>query len=216
MVTGNQVTGSGVEALLQSLRARPELVGGVLREMETRAAKDKFACSKALRLLSEQAPASLYLHFDRFVELLDCENSFLRWDAARVLAGLATVDKQRKIEAILDHYLEPIRGPEMIGAATAIACAARIALAKPELANRMSHAILWVERARYKSEECRNIAIGHAIDALDSFFDLIGDPQWVMAFIERQAGNPRSATRKKAERFLKRHKGEAAAAGAGR
>lgn len=216
MVVQNQATVTEAEDLARRFRASPALLSAAVMELETLDAERKFATAKALRLLSEQAPGMLYPHFDRFVALLGSENGFLRWDATRVLAALAVVDKHEKIEANLDQYLKPIRGPHLIGAAAAIAGAARIALAKPQLASQMSHAILRVERARYQTAECHNIAIGHAIEALDRFFHLIGDPHWVIAFVQRQTGNRRPATRKKAEQFLKHRKALAAAAGPGR
>ncbi len=216
MVVQNQATVTEAVELARKFRADPKLLDAALLELETLDAERKFATAKALRLLSEQAPGTLYPHFDRFVALLECGNGFLRWDATRILAALATVDKHARIEAILDPYLKPVRGPHLIGAAATITGAARIALAKPQLANQMSHAILRVERAHYQTEECRNIAIGRAIEALDQFFHLIGDPHWVIAFVRRQTGNRRPATRKKAEQFLKRRNAMASAVASGR
>jgi hypothetical protein len=92
----------------------------------------------------------------------------------------------------------------MIGAANAIAAAANIALAKPHLADRIVKEILKVERASYQRPECRNVAIGHAIQSFDRFFRHVGNTRPVLAFVKRQLDNSRPATRKKAERFLKR------------
>jgi len=46
--------------------------------------------------------------------------------------------------------------------------------------------------------------MGHAIQSLDRFFDLIGNREEVLEFVRAQLGNSRNATRKKAESFLKR------------
>jgi hypothetical protein len=66
---------------------------------------------------------------------------------------------------ILEEYLAPISGPQMIDAANTIQGATSIALAKPYLADRIAAAVLAVEHAQYQRAECRNIAIGHAIRA---------------------------------------------------
>jgi hypothetical protein len=95
-------------------------------------------------------------------------------------------------------------GREMIGAANAIVAAANIALAKPHLADRIVKEILKVERASYQRPECRNVAIGHAIKSFDRCFRHVGNKRPVLAFVKRQLENPRPATRRKAERFLKR------------
>ncbi len=59
-------------------------------------------------------------------------------------------------------------------------------------------------RARYRTPECRNVAIGHAILALGDFFDLLDNPRPVLRFVRNQIQNSRRATRNKAEQFLKR------------
>ena len=87
---------------------------------------------------------------------------------------------------------------------------ARIALAKPELTERITREILKVEKAKYKrhgklSPECRNVAIGHAIDSFDKFFEQIENKAAVIAFVKRQLSNTRKPVAKKAERFIRKH-----------
>ena len=62
--------------------------------------------------------------------------------------------------------------------------------------------ILAVEKARYATPECRNVAIGHAIHALDEFFPLLQDQRAVLSFVKRQGKNARRSTRNKARKFL--------------
>jgi hypothetical protein len=102
----------------------------------------------------------------------------------------------------LSQYLEAIRGPVIITAANTIRSAAKIALAKPRLADQIAKGILRVEEARYQTPECRNVALGHAITSLRQFFPQIQDRGPVLAMVRRQLGNARSATRWKAAVFL--------------
>jgi hypothetical protein len=165
----------------------------------------RLGSSRALWMAAGITPAALYPLFDFFAGQLDSPNSILRWNATRALACLAPADSEGKLEAVIEKYLSPIPGPQMIGAANAIAGAAEIALARPELADRMARAILGVRRAEYKTEECRNIAIGHAIQAFGRFFEALGNQKAVMEFVRAQVENPRASTRRKAREFLKRH-----------
>jgi HEAT repeat protein len=165
----------------------------------------RFRSSKAIALLAEESPELLYPRFDFFLKQLDSPNSILRWNATRALASLAPADRGNKLEAALDKYLSPIPGPQMIGAAAAIRGAAAIALAKPNLADRLARAILGVRRAVYEREECHNVAIGHAIESLERFFEGIADKKAVVEFVRAQRENPRPATRRKALRFLGKH-----------
>ena len=167
-------------------------------------ARRKYGSAKELVRLSAEDPAMLYSHFDFFVQMLDHDARVLRWNATRILGHLARCDHQGRIEKLLPRYLKPIVGPEMIGAANAIQGAAEIALAKPGVADAIAKEILKVRRARYRTDECRNIAAGHAIQALTRIFPLLENKKAVMKFVELERVNPRPATRKKAEKFLKK------------
>ena len=170
-------------------------------------ARTKFGSAKELRRLSEQDPGLLYPRFDFFARLLESENHVLRWDSTRILGHLARVDSECRIDRLLDRYLAPIAGHELIAAANAIQGAADIALAKPHLADRIAREILKVGHARYATPECRHVAAGHAIRALDRFFEHIPNKAPVLAFVESQFASPRPATRKKAEKFWARWAG---------
>ena len=98
----------------------------------------------------------------------------------------------------------------MVTAANIIGGSAKIALAKPELTHRITREILKVEKAKYENKgapfpECRNVAIGQAIDSFDGFFHQIDNKAKVIAFVKRQLKNSRSQVVKKAERFLRKH-----------
>jgi hypothetical protein len=175
-----------------------------LRGLDASEARVKYGSSKALRLASRQSPASLYPHFNRFASLLAGDNTILRWNATRTLGYLAAADCDGQLEKIFARFFAPIRGHEMIGAANTIAAGADIALAQPRLADRISRELLKVETATYATPECRNVAVGHAIRALGRFFGLLKRRAPVLAFIRRQLNNPRQATRRHAERFLRR------------
>jgi len=193
-----------VRRVVAEVIRKPELVVALLEGPESRFARVRFGSSKALRLLSEQRPELLYPYFRVVVAQLDNPNNILRWNAIYMLGQLAAADRKGKIDRLVDRYLEPIAGPQLIAAATTIAGAAAIAAAKPHLAGRIEAAILNVGRARYQTEECRNVAMGHAISALDRIFQLLPDREAALRFGREQTENPRPATRRKAERFLKK------------
>jgi len=184
--------------------ADPRRVEELLRGLGADKPQIKYACARALRQISAERPELLYPHFEFFVRQLDHENKIMQWEGAFVLSHLVGVDVKNRFEAIFDKYFSPIPGPVMITAAHAIQGGARIALAKPAWADRIAARILGVARARYRTAECRNVAAGHAILALGAFFDHVENAAPVTRFVRKQLRNPRPATRKKAERFLKR------------
>ena len=62
-----------------------------------------------------------------------------------------------------------------------------------------------MRRARYKTAECRNVAIRHAIDAFSQFFDQIQDNRRIIRFIGAQVGNPRAPVPKRTVKSLREH-----------
>jgi hypothetical protein len=121
-----------------------------------------------------------------------------------VLAGLVKVDSANQFEAVFYRYFKPITGPVMITAANIIGSAATIARAKPAWADRIAAEILKVRRGHYQTDECRNVVLGHAIQSFGVFMDLIHEPTPIVKFVTEQLENPRKATRKKAEMFVKK------------
>jgi len=198
--------GPEVAPLADAVEHNHELIEEVLAGIGAKRAGVKFGASKAMRILSERVPDALYPHFDFFAAMLGHDNHILQWNATLTLANLARVDREGKIEAILDRYLDLISGPNMITAANAIRGAAIIGLAKPHLVRRILLRIMRVERVEYATPECRNVAIGHALRALEQLADLLPDRRVLRLFAARQLGNPRPATSAKARRFLKARK----------
>ena len=196
--------GVDCQEIADGVQRRPEGIGQLLECLKSGKAEVRYGSAKVLRLIGESSPELLYPHFDLFFGLFEGENTFHRWGSAQILGNLAAVDREGKLEKVLGRFLAPIRGREMIAAANAIAAGAKIAAVQPALAGRIAAAILQVEDAEYKTPECRNVAIGHAIKAFGRFYPLIPDRRAVYDFVARQLDNPRPATRKKAEAFRKK------------
>ncbi|HEX5400386.1 MAG TPA: hypothetical protein VFY06_15165, partial [Verrucomicrobiae bacterium] len=123
--------GAAPDRLAKRVAADPELLPQVLAGLRADQPRIKYGCSRVLRLVSQKHPAVLYPRFDFFAGLLDSDNNFLKWDAARIIAHLAAADSRGRFEPMLTRYLRPINGPVMITAANLIRNAATIALARP-------------------------------------------------------------------------------------
>ena len=170
----------------------------------------RFGYEKVLRLISEQRPDLIYPYFDVFKKLSVCDNSFLKWGAIMTIANLAAADTENKFDEIFEQYYSPVKGPVMVTAANIIGGTAKIIRAKPYLTDKIINEILKVEKGRYEmhgelSPECRNVAIGHAIDTFDSIYDEIENKEIIVKFVKKQLKNTREKVAKKAERFLKKH-----------
>lgn len=177
-----------------------------LADLSSNDPKVKYGCAKNLLAVAKGNPAELYPHLDFWAELLDSENKIIRWTAIDIIGNLARVDRAKKIEALMGKLLALLNTGNMITANHAILALANIALARPEHRKKITDELLKVEGYNYDTDECRNIAMGTVIQAIDSYLDQLKDREAVIEFVRRQTQNSRHATKKKAEKFLAKYK----------
>jgi hypothetical protein len=177
-----------------------------LADLSSKEPKVKYGCTKKLLAVAKENPAELYPQLDFWLELLDSKNNIIRWTAIDIVGNLARVDRARKIDVLMGKLLSLLNTGNMITANHAILALANIALAKPELQPKITDELLKVEGYNYDTDECRNIAMGTVIQALDSYFGQLKDKEAAIEFVRRQTKNSRHATKKKAEKFLAKYK----------
>jgi hypothetical protein len=176
-------------------------VAGAVEIMSAPSGAARFDAGKALCVTARKDPERVYPYFDALAALLGSNSKIVRWDAIQLLGLLTPVDVDRKLDAQLDTILAMITGDNLISAANAIQAAGRIAGCRPDLTDRIILGICAVERATYKTPECRNVAIGQALDV---FWELGSDvcrrPE-VAGFIRRQQKNKRPAVAQQAKKI---------------
>jgi len=167
--------------------------------------KVKYACCKSVLTVAAARPAELYPHLDSFIGMLESANRIVRWTAIDVVGAMGRVEQVKTVDGLIDRLVPMLDTGNMITANHAIAALADIARARPEHRQRITDETLNVEGYSYDTDECRNIAIGKAIVAIDSYFAGLADRQPALEFVRRQLANPRAATAGKAARFLCKH-----------
>lgn len=177
-----------------------------LADLSSKDPKIKYGCAKNLLAVAKEKPAEIYPNLDFFVELLDSENNIIKWTAIDIVGRLARVDEAKKIDALMGRLFELLNTGKMITANHAIMALADIALARPEHQERITDELLKVERYNYDTDECRNIAMGAVIQAIDSYFTELENRKAAIGFARRQTQNSRNATKKKAGKFLAKYK----------
>lgn len=197
-----------LDRITASVLAEPRLLDDLVETMLRDKSSLKYRCEKVVRAISETNPELAYPHFDRLVGLLDAENSFLKWGTIMTVANLTAVDSERKFEKVFDTYYAFVTGTDMVAAAGVIGSSWKVARAKPRLIPRIVEKMLAVQKARYKhkgkpSPECRNVAIGAAIDSFARFYEVIENKEPVIAFVKKQRKNSRPQVVAKAGKFLK-------------
>jgi hypothetical protein len=189
------------EKALQNPNLIQELVDGI----SSSSPRIRFGSAKILRIISEKNPQMLYSKMDFFINLLDSDNTILKWNAMDIIANLATVDANKKFDSLLfKKYCSFLREGNLITAAHVVENLAKIAKAKPQFQEEITEKLLEVEEISLPTEECRNILIGKTINAFNDYYHKIRDKEKVILFTRRHLKNSRNATRTKAARFLRK------------
>jgi len=193
--------------LLAAVEGNPALIPSIVRGLASPKAPVRYGCARALLNLSEKHPKRLYPHWEAFASLLGGRYRPLTWGAIAVIANLSAVDAEGRFEAIFDRYYSLLEDGYMVTAANVVGNSAKVAKAKPHLADRIAERLLDVEKIAtgpHMTEECRRVVVEEAVEALGSFYDLLslGEKKKTSAFVKRQRTSSRASLARAAEEFL--------------
>ncbi len=139
------------------------------------------------------------------MKLLDSGNNIVKWNAIDTIANLTKVDSSNKFGSVFKKFHSGLlREGSLITAAHVAMGLATVASYRPELEPKITKELLNIEKVPVPTDECRNILIGHAINAFGVNIDSIQDNTAVESFVRRQLDNPRRGTRTKAEKLLRK------------
>jgi len=195
------------EELLRAVEADRGLIPMVVDGLASAKPAVRYGCARVLTDLSARHPEWLYPHWDVFVGLLGGRYRPLTWSALTIIANLAGFDTDGRFEAIFERYYSLMGDGYLVTAANVVGNSAKVARAKPHLADAVAGKLLGVEAIKvgpHMTEECRRVLAEHAVEALDSLFELLSreERKKVIAFVRRQRGSSRKPLVAAVERFL--------------
>lgn len=183
-----------------------EIVSYLLEGVQNKNVRIRYGCFNTLVLISENNPELLYPHFDLFVSYLNSDNNIVKLGGIKILSNLSKVDSKNKFDEIFNKFYSFISDPEMTTAANVTKGSSIIAKAKPYLTEKIVNQLSTVSKTEYKTEECKNILIGHVINSFDKMFKQLKNKKTVLEFVEKNTNNTRKGTKSKAEKFLQKHR----------
>jgi len=196
---GNQAAEQVARQIIENKKLLTPIYDGVTGSNK----RIKNAAAKTLQILSARKPNLLYPKFDFFLQLINGDDTILKWIALDVIGNVSAVDTKNRInKKILQKLFDLLSDESMITASHSIAALGNIAVHKPRHRMEITAHLLRVEKIK-RNPECCNILIGHTILALTEYIDQCPDKKPVLAFARRALKNSRFATRKKTEKFLK-------------
>lgn len=192
--------GEAVQLALADDGFRAEMLDGLTSRDDVY----RYNCFKVLLQVSEGQPSVLYPEWDRFVGMLDSDNSYHRSIALRLIANLTSVDEENRFEGIFDRYFDLLDDEKVITARYLAQHAGRIARAKPHLQAAITERLLAVDSTHHEPGR-RDLLKADVIASLGEFFDASGEQERILAFVEAQLACSSPKTRKAAKRFLSKH-----------
>jgi hypothetical protein len=193
-----------VENLAKKVIKNKKLLSDLLECASSEKASVKYKSLKVLTLLSEEKSEMLYKEWDFFVKLLDNDNTFLRAIGGKIIANLVRVDTENKFDIIFDKYYNLLNDKSMINAANVAGYSGIIAKEKPYLQSKIINKLFDIDKTHHSSE-CKNIIKGKVIQSFYEYFDYFKDKEKIIKFVKNELKNSRSATRKKADKFIKKY-----------
>ncbi len=193
--------------LAQMVESNFDLLPTLLDSISSSRATIRYGCGKVLMDLSEKYPKKLYPYMEFFIGLLDSKYRILKWNAMAIIANLTIVDEDRKFDAIFDKYYSYLSDEYMVTVANVVGNSAKIALAKPYLAQRITIQLLKVKDIKvtpHLTKECKLVITEQTIKTFDAFFGHIEDKEQVIAFAKKQLDSSRTSLREEAQIFLRR------------
>lgn len=190
--------------ILAGVQSDRRVLNSVFLGLSSKVPRVKFGCAKSLLLLSETHPEILYDRIDALTEFLRSENQILKWNAIAILGNMAGIDRDNRIKDSLSFLYRMLSSGKLITTNHTIAALGKIARSFPNKQKTIISKLLDIEHGQFETDECKNIAIGKVILALQMFIDPAHTGKEVVRFVERHTQNRRPATASKARSFLRK------------
>ncbi len=201
-----------IDEVRREIARDPALVRSLLAALGGQGAA-RLKAANRLQLISEADPRVLYPHFRTFAGLLDSSSSVLLWNGIIILSRLATVDREKQFDSVLDRYYAHLWDGKLVTAANILGNSGRIAASRPDLADRITAQLLNVDLIPLPTTECREVARGHVLAAFAQYPGILGQDRAALDFVVRCSSSHRAAVRRQAEALLSHARPEPPATG---
>lgn len=191
-----------VPPVLESAELRDLLVDGCFAKDETY----RYNCVRVFFRALEQQPTLFYPYWERFVEGINSPNGFYRSSSTQAIAFLTAVDKEHRLDSVLESYLRMLDDDKVMVARYFVQTIHLIPEARPDLRTKAIACLLGVENTRH-TERRKSLLKADIINAFDRLFEgsSAQEQKQILAFVENEQDSESPSTRKAAKAFLKKH-----------
>jgi hypothetical protein len=132
---------------------------------------------------SEREPSLFYGSWDKFVSLLDHENSYHRNYAMQIIANLTKVDIQNRFELIIDKYYKQLSDVKFLTRRYCLLNSREIIVSKPLLCDTIINKLIGSIRTSDNSEKQQNLIISDFVDLIPDIAVFIKEKDVVTEFL---------------------------------
>jgi hypothetical protein len=178
-------------------------LNALLQEVLSKKESARHTSFKALLSISEERPEVLYPKWDFFAGLIGSKNTSFKYIAIYIMANLTKIDRENRFEKIFDKYYGLLDDDSVIPAAHLAGNSGKIALAKPQLQNRITNKLLNIDKTHHAPGR-KELIKGYAIEAFGEYFAEAKDKKAILEFVEKQLKSKSPRTKKTAQQFLEK------------
>lgn len=168
----------------------------------------RYNAMRALEHLAAHHPERLYPAWESLAALLDSSNGFHRASGAALLAAVLPADAGHRFETLFERYLNLLDDPKVMVARYLAQSIAKVALARPDLAARITTRLLALDSTRHTPDR-KDLLRGDILEAFEQYFSQIPPAHHatMLAFAQRALDCSSPRTRKIAKKYLLNHSG---------
>lgn len=191
-----------VQPALEQASFRDLLVDGCFAKNETY----RYNCVRVFFRALAQQPDLFYPYWNRFGSMINSPNGFFRSSAVQAIAYLVSVDRNNKLDDILNTYLQMLDDEKIMVARYFVQSIHLIPQARPDLRKKIIACLLNVDTTRH-TESRKSLLKADIIVAFDKFFKnlSIQEQKVVLAFAEKERESKSPSMRKTASSFLEKY-----------
>jgi hypothetical protein len=179
-----------------------KIIAGIAPENHN--ASLRYNCFRVLMRVAANHPALLMPFWDQFADELHDSRADQQYIGIRLLAELIPLDTTLKFDRVFDLYFSLLTAPGLINANQVAGIAGKLALARPDLEDKITHLLLTFHNSHL--DTIRNDLVkSYAIESFQMYFDKVNNSAPILEFIQGLVKSPSPRARKAAKDFLREH-----------
>jgi hypothetical protein len=130
-----------------------QLLDDLMTTRKEKPCDERYDSFQQLLAIAEARPQDLLPYWDEIARKLESPNSFHKYHAVLLLPRLARADDEKRTDAILDRLIGLLGDKSFLVAINTAHNLGRVAKARPDLASRITEALLSLENTSHKHKD---------------------------------------------------------------